>query len=890
MTAEESGEMKLVQFLLVLTSPVFVSCSSMNLDSASRFPGQLQQGNIGKLPAATNPYRAHEQRVMQWQNENGEIPADALVKALKQRARNIVASSRLHSESGDPNQMLGTQSFDWIQRGPANIGGRTRALAIDPRDTNRMWAGGVSGGLWFSSDGGQSWSVVDDWWVSLAVGCIAMDPTNPDVMYVGTGEGFFNGDAIGGAGIFKTIDGGATWTQIPSTANWDNVCRIAISRQDPNHLLASRRYGGIYLSYNGGNSWSSRYWVQGSYDIDFNPNDDQFAVAHIIDYDFGTNEWFHQATYSTNGGTTWWTASGLDRLPGFGSRIEVAYAPSSPNIVYASVATDGGAIWKSTDGGQSYTKQTTSGNSGSNWYANPLWVDPTDPDVLVTGGGHIFRSMDGGKTLAQISSGYINTEQAHPDIHNFFNDPNYNGTSNRRVWVVTDGGMYVADDIYTVSTSSGWSRKEQEYRTTQYYGAVGDGPSGLIIGGLQDNGTLRLEEGNENAHLTFGGDGGFCAIDRTSPNFTYGEYIFLEIHRSTNGGQTASYIYSGIDDAGTDANFIAPFILDPNNPNRMWAGGRSLWRSEDLRGFRPHWQRVAGPNTDHISAIDSFDGDSNVVWYGLNNGEVWMSTNATDAQPTWAAVDDNGAISPLPDRYVTRILIDPENSNIVYAAFGGFSADNLYRSDDGGLTWSDITGDLPTGLPEAPVRGIARHPDDPNRLYVGTQVGIFESADGGTTWSTNNYGPASVSVDEVNFMHNSRTLLAATHGRGIFTRNVGASCLDLSVADLSGNSIASFDIQNGTPGQKVAVLWATRPGSLDLNNIGGWCVNFGLKIPPAEASQHIVAQGKFDAAGRYTGFRAIPGNLTGTRVLLQAGQHGTCPDVCMSNILNEVIH
>ena len=859
-------------------------CSGTNSRTVSQYRKNVT-GKTGPMPAATNPYRAHEQRVLQWQDENGKIADGVLMNALKEREANIKAQEIKLGEVGG----VGIESLDWIQRGPANIGGRTRALVIDPRDTNHVWAGAVSGGLWESIDGGLSWSIVDDWWPSLAVGCIAMDPSNPDVMYVGTGEGYFNGDAIGGAGIFKSTDGGQSWMQIPSTANWDNVCRISISRQDPNRLLAAKRYGGIYLSLNGGDSWSSRQWAQGSYDVAFNPDDDQFAIAHIIDFDFDTGDWFHRAMYSTNGGSTWAVASGLDRVLGFGSRIEVSYAPSAPYIVYASVATEGGTIWKSTDGGHSYAKQTVSGSSGANWYANPLWVDPTNPDVLVTGGTAIFRSMDGGKTLTLISSGYINTEQPHPDIHNLFNDPNFDGTTNKRVWVVTDGGSYVTDDIYTVSPSYGWSRREQEYRSTQYYGADGDGPSERILGGLQDNGTLFLDYGTDHAHLTFGGDGGFCAIDPTNTNYMYGEYIFLEIHRSTNGGQSASYIFSGIGDAGTDANFIAPFILDPNDPNRMWAGGRSLWRSDDVKGFPPHWLAVTSPNSDHISTIAAANGNSNIVWYGLNNGEIYKSGNATDAQPNWSVIDDNASTNPLPNRYVTRLVIDPDDANVVYASFGGFSPDNLYVTRDGGTTWSDITGDLPTGLPDAPVRGIARHPDDPNRLFVATEVGIFETTDGGVTWSTNRYGPASVSVDEIVFMHNSRTLLAATHGRGIYTRNVGSSCMDLSVADLIGNRVASFTVTNGTPGEKVAVLWALKAGSLKINDTGGWCVDFGLDIPISQVMKHIVVQGAFDSAGRFTDYKAVAGNLTGTRVLIQAAQHGTCPDSCMSNIVDQVV-
>jgi hypothetical protein len=488
--------------------------------------------------------------------------------------------------------------------------------------------------------------------------------------------------------------------------------------------------------------------------------------------------------YSTDGGFNWTAATGdLNRVEGFGSRIELAYAPSDPSIVYASVAGNGGTIWRSTDGGQSYAETTIGGTSGVSWYANPLWVDPTDADVLRTGGYNIYGSTNGGVTLIQVSDGYIMTVQPHVDIHFFVHDPGYDGDQNRRFYVCTDGGIWTAEDVYAASPQGGWARREQTYRTTQFYGAAGDGPTGLMIGGTQDNGTLRLVDPDDQALLTFGGDGGFCAIDATDPDYVYGEYIRLLIHRSTNGGLSAGYIHDGILDAGEDANFIAPFILDPNDPNTMLAGGRSLWRSTNVKLNSPDWSAIRAPGTSRISAVAVAPGNPDVIWVGQNDGVVARTANGTAATPDWTAVDDNGAANPLPDRYVTRIVIDPADRDVAYVSLGGFSPDNLQKSIDGGASWTDITGAGPTGLPDVPIRGVARHPTQPNWLYVGTEVGVFASDDGGATWSTNDFGPAAVSVDEVVFMHNSTRLLAATHGRGLFTIPLG------SPGDLDGDGV-----------------------------------------------------------------------------------------------------
>lgn len=744
---------------------------------------------IVDVPKATNPHKAMLWRRKTWMNEDGQIPKDGLRSAIEQRLENLA--------QGFPRgatRFAGIEPSNWVERGPRNVGGRSRSILIDPLDNNRLLAGAVSGGMWRSENGGASWTVVNDQLPNLAICCLAMDPNNSQIIYAGTGEGFFNGDAIGGAGIYKSIDGGATWTQLLSTAGWDNVCRIAISPDNSNIILASRRYGGIYRSTNGGSSWLLRYSAQGSFYVAFDPNDGNKAVGHIMNYD---SDWYHRAVYSTNGGNSWTTSTGLDHMGGFGARIELAYAPSQSNIVYASCAADGGKVWKSIDGGQNYIQQTGGQTTGVSWYANPLWVDPTNPDFLVTGGYNFLKSTNGGVSFTQISDGYIMTVQPHVDLHGIVSDPGFDGVTNRRVYVCTDGGVWKTDNIYTASTSGGWLNLDSNYRATQYYGAAGDGGSGRIIGGTQDNGTLRLEPGSDIANLTFGGDGGFCAIDWSNPNYCYGEYITLQIHRSTNGGVSAGYITNGLADAGTAANFIAPFILDPNNPARMLAGGSRLWRCPNARagGVFLSWQQIRPAGSDYISAIAVAPGNPDNIWVAQNNGEVHMTTNGTAASPTWTAVDNNSSPNPLPNRYVTRILIDPDDENVVYVSFGGFAGDNLRRTGDGGSTWTDATGLGATGLPNSPIRGIARHPKKQNWLYVGTEVGIFATEDGGETWSTTNNGPANVSVDEITFMHNSETLLAATHGRGIFTIAVPACLLRGDVNQdetLNADDIAGF--------------------------------------------------------------------------------------------------
>ncbi len=268
-----------------------------------------------------------------------------------------------------------------------------------------------------------------------------------------------------------------------------------------------------------------------------------------------------------------------------------------------------------------------------------------------------------------------------------------------------------------------------------------------------------------------GGDGGWCASDPTNPNYFYGEFQWLQLHRSTNGGASSQTIYAGITDAvssGGTTNFIAPFILDPNDPNRLLAGGANLWRTNNAKGVVPlGWASIKSPVGSNISAIAVAKGNSDIIWVGHNNGTIYVSTNGTSDTPTWTQVDTNAP--GLPDgRRNTRIAIDPTNSNRVYVTFGGFTTGNVWRTDNGGASWINTTNNLPA----APVRSVAIWQDNPNNIYVGTEVGVFASANGGQSWSPSNDGPTNCSVDELFWMGNK--LVAATHGRGMFSINISS--------------------------------------------------------------------------------------------------------------------
>ena len=713
------------------------------------------------------PDQAIKWRLESMVDETGTIPEGAEMRAwIHARQMPIEPQAWPSDHLNQTDSIAGVNPTGWQWLGPGNIGGRVRSIIVHPSDPQTLWVGSVSGGIWKSTNGGASWSALDDFMTNLAVTTMVIDPTNPNVIYAGTGEGFGNQDSIRGAGVFKTTNGGTTWTQLPSTAtsSWFSVNRLSISPVDNQIILAGTSLG-IWRSTDGGNTWTNCSTTR-TLDINFHPIDGSKAIAS------GTGS---GAQYSNDGGLTWNQATGISGL-----RVEVAYARSNPAIVYAGVESGSGQVYKSTDGGQSYSLVSTPNHLNTQgWYDNALWVDPTNPNNVVIGGINLFRSSNGGSNFSQFAN-------IHSDQHIIVEAPGFDGSTNKTVYFGNDGGIYRTTDINAASVVT--TELNNNLGITQFYGGAGNHTSGRIIGGTQDNGTLRYTGNTETWNFMNGGDGGWSASDPTDPNYFYGEFQWLQIHRSSNGGTSSQTIYSGITDAVASAgttNFISPFILDPNNANVLLAGGANLWRTTNAKGVVPLGWTIIKPTVgSNISAITVAKGNSDIVWVGHNNGSVYVSTDGTAAVPTWTQVDNNAP--GLPDgRRATRITVDPTNANRVYVTFGGFTSGNVWRSDNAGASWTNITNNLPA----APVRSIVVWQDNPNYLYVGTEVGVFASANGGLSWSPSNDGPTNCSVDELFWMGN--TLVAATHGRGMFSINISTG-QPPSVSITNPTSGASF--------------------------------------------------------------------------------------------------
>ncbi|MCA8956589.1 MAG: hypothetical protein KDC87_10980 [Planctomycetes bacterium] len=679
-------------------------------------------------------------------DERGRIPHDAEMRAQ--------AGMRALVTDGTS---AGLDSTGWEQLGPGNVGGRIRAIAIHPTQTNIMFVGGVSGGIWRSADSGASWRAVDDAMDNLAITSIVFDPSNSNTLYAATGEGFGNADSIRGAGVFKSTDGGTSWSRLASTntSNFYWVNRLTISSTGGVLLAATR--DGIWRSSDGGSSWT-RSSSQPSFDVKFHPGKSGVAVAHS---DSRAN-----GKYTTDGGVTWNDCIGL--ATSNSRRIEFAwhagYSARGNGAVYALMDAKANlsVLYRSLDGGANFvevSRHNLLGEQGH--YDNTLWVDPSDTDaspgndVVVAGGIQLWRSTNGGAQFTAISTGALGTP--HVDHHTIVAHPKFNGTTIKTVYFGNDGGIWRTNDVYTASIAGGWADLNNSLGITQFYGGSTHFGSGVLVGGAQDNSTLQRtnSSGPNGWAFAYHSDGGFCASDPTDSRYHYAETQNGGLARSVNSG----VVFLPLRDfSGDSPNFIAPFILDPNDANRLLFGGSNLWRSNNVKSATPGWSAIwKPPVSTPITAIAVARGNANLLWVGQDKGRVYKSINGTAGAPTFTAVGS----SVLPGRYVHRIVVDEKDPDHVFVTLGGFAADNVWETTDGGSRWAPLPG-----LPAAPVRDIEIHPLHRNWLYAATEVGLLVSENGGQTWSSG-ASPANVSIDET-FFAGAQTLYLVTHGRGMF--------------------------------------------------------------------------------------------------------------------------
>lgn len=704
----------------------------------------------------------------------------------------------------------------WQFLGPGNIGGRTRTLAIDAKNPRLMFAGGVSGGVWRSVNAGETWTPVGDALANIAVNAMAIHPNDSNTLYVGTGEGFFREEQRGtalplrGAGIFVTHDGGHSWQRLPSTATADFhwINDLVISAHDPKRIYAATRTG-VWRSSDSGATWTRALAT----DVKGGCLELAWRGDTNGDYLFASCGTFERATVYRNANAQNdgdWEA--VLSEPNMG-RTSLAIAPSNPSVIYAMAASNESGAWhqgllavyrSEANGDQgSWTPRVTNTSPhylatllltnpyGANadkcqqnaqksyttmgWYCNVLAVDPKDPNRVWAAGVDLFRSDDGGATWGVASYWWAPETRSsfnHADQHAIVFHPDYNGTSNQTVYFGNDGGVYRSDNARAaVATqpnatcdpafsSVAFKPLNRDFGITQFYhGAVY--PDGRrFMGGTQDNGTIRgsVDGANEWTRI-LGGDGAYVAIDPRDENILYAESQFGAIRKTGDGGKMWVSIASTLKDKFL---FITPFLLDPNNPDRLWIGGEKLWRT-DNGGLQ--WKVASTTMGSQVSALAVAKGNSNRVIAGTNSGVIVRTDNALTATSAtaWTPVTPRAG-------FVTSIAYDPFNADTVYATYAGFGGAHVWMSTDGGATWTPRDGEGEARIPDIPTHSILPDPTRPDRLYLGTDLGVFVSLDRGKTWAVENSGFTNVVTEALVIGKgvNGPAVYAFTHGRGVW--------------------------------------------------------------------------------------------------------------------------
>ncbi|MFY9243416.1 MAG: T9SS type A sorting domain-containing protein [Polaribacter sp.] len=708
----------------------------------------------------------------------------------------------------------------FIERGPANVPGRTRGIVVDPNDNKRWFAGTASGGVWLTEDEGVTWRNVTDTSIpNLATSTIAISPQDSNTLYVGTGEPFGNLGAVGGSGVFKTTNGGTTWTVLGASSAYGDVGRIIINPANKDNVVIGTTKG-IYRTTDGGANWTQTYaspnissnWVQ---DLDADPTD--FNIQYGSIRNFGMVK-------STDGGVTWSTIFDRANFNTNHSRFETAISPADPNTIFVSVYSptinqNGTAtvgvntdFYVSRNKGGSFANLKTTGTAaganlvtGQGWYDNIIIAHPYDTNIFYVGGVAVFKVTISGLnfTSRSIASGYdgsqINTD-VHVDQHGMTTILGNN--QEFRILLGNDGGVYSTSFKTDPGATTGdWSVTAVGKNSTQFYGATKQNGADNYLAGAQDNGTW-ISQGN-NADKTkayqkiLGGDGFEVIWHYNKP----GNYIGV----SQNYGQVGRYInnvgaLSNFTESGSAAApFYAKLSSADNNPDAVFAVTMTgVWRSTDFAGTWVQTPISVGFASTYSSTmnVEVSTADPNVVWAGgamredgavslhvsEDNGQTFRQTSSFDNPKSNHSLNISGIGVSLTER------------KRAYALFSSQGAAKILKTEDLGVTWTDISGfatNIRTGFPDVAVHSIVEMPFNKDILWAGTDIGIFETSNGGNTWTLlNNFLP--VAVYDMKIVNDQ--VVISTYGRGIWSA---------TLSELSSYTLPAFLSQpNVTSAQK----------------------------------------------------------------------------------------
>ncbi len=666
-------------------------------------------------------------------------------------------------------QSASRADITWELAGPTNTGGRITDLAFHPDDINTIFVGAATGGIFKSTNGGSDWEQVFEEAATISIGDLAVDPNNPDVVYAGTGEANSSSYSFLGDGIYKSTDGGNSWAH-SGLGTSAYIGRIIVDYNNSERLFVAAcgylfSHGGergIYRSVNGGQDWERVLYVNDStsaIDIVQHPTDPDILYAAMWERRRGLN---YRRSFgdgsglwkTTDGGDTWnELTNGLPTGINVG-RIGLDIAKSNPEVLYAfyDMPSQEVRVYRTDNAGANWTRTNDGSldemNSSFGWYFGQIRIDPADEDIVYALGVELHRTMNGGNTWEVIAD-YNNTYEIHVDHHAMFIDENTG-----RIFEGNDGGFYYSDDY-----GDNWT-KINNLPITQFYYITTDfqNPTHLM-GGTQDNNTIRTITGSLNDWFAIlGGDGFYCLIDYLDNDNVFAESQWGNLYKSENGGYNFEYI--SYDMYYDRKNWMAPLVMDPINPEVLYFGTHRVWKTTDGGS---DWNNVSGDLTKGGSgsfhtlttlAISSVNRD--YVMAGSADGKVHISLNAGE---DWMDISEG-----LPNRWITRVAFDPFEENTVYATVSGFrweeSEPHVFKSTNLGENWSGISGNLP----DLPVNVITLDPSKQYRIFVGTDAGVFYTEDGGNYWESMMTNIPNAPIVSMELHDPSRTLIIGTYG------------------------------------------------------------------------------------------------------------------------------
>lgn len=734
--------------------------------------------------------------------------------------REIRAKARAESALG------AGAALNWQLAGPTNIPGRVTDLAVDPTDSAIIYAANAGAGIFKTTDRGLTWRAVFEEVGTYSMGAVAVDPNHPNVVYAGTGE--INGrvQSYDGTGLYKSVNGGETWAFSGLPLSY-GIGRILVDPNNSNIVYAAvmgrlwepNPERGLYRSTDGGSTWNLVLYLSeytGCAEVIIHPStgtlfaamwerrwslEDSYTVSEAM---VGPTSGLYR---STNGGDTWelMTDPDLPTGPTVG-RIGLTLDPLSTRVYafYWTYPADGTDVYRSDDLGNTWIRMGAGVANATvtyrGYYFAMIKVAPGIPDRLYLGGVDLFRSDDGGYTWTQIgdwTQPYIYADQHAMYIHP--GSPDF-------VLVGNDGGVYLST---TGGSLYSW-QSLTNFPNTQFYSvAIDPHNPARLYGGAQDRGTLRTPDGSLSAwQHVLGGDGFYCLVDHTDPYLAYAEWQWGNINKSTNGG--ASFFFAGNGISRSDRFcWCTPFAMDPNDHRRLYLGSHRLYRTTNAAGS---WTAISGDLTDGedalgagvITTIGVTAASSSVVYVGTADANVWVTQNGGT---TWS-----NCSAGLPERWVTRVTPDPHDASVAYVTLSGYQiaewTPHIYRTDDYGVTWTPISGDLP----DAPVNDLIIDPTNGSTLYIATDFGVFYTVNLGSTWVPLGDGMPMQPVLDLDFNQPTRQIVAATHGRSMYRLYLNCS----SGADSDGDGLA--DVCDNCP-------QVTNPdqSDLDYDGVGDLC-------------------------------------------------------------------